>query len=115
MPVALLPKERRSLDFVSDTFSASRKFRMLAMNDDCCREKLYLMADTSISSARVARELDMLVRVYRRLVCIVSDNGTEFNRRAILKLADYNDVDCITLISASLSRITSSSLSTVAA
>ena len=60
MPVALHPGERWSLDFVSDTFGASRKFRMLAVNDDCCRKNLCLMADTSISDARVARELDAL-------------------------------------------------------
>ena len=47
-----------SLDFLSDTFGASRRFRILAVNDDCCRENLCLMADTSISGARVARELD---------------------------------------------------------
>ena len=92
MPVALRPGERWSLDFVSNTFGASRKFRMLAVNDDCCRENLRLMADTSISGARVARELDALVRVYGKPACIVSDNGTEFNSRAILKWAGDNDV-----------------------
>ena len=74
MPVALRPGERWSLDFVSDTFGASRKFRMLAVNDDCCRENLCLVADTSISGARVARELDALVRIYGKPACIVSDN-----------------------------------------
>ena len=59
---------------MSDTFGASRKFRMLAVNDDCCRENLCLMADTSISGARLARELDALVRVYGKPACIVSDN-----------------------------------------
>ena len=93
MPVALRPGERWSLDFVSDTFGASRKFRMLAVNDDCCRENLCLMADTSISGARVARELDALVRIYGKPACIVSDNGTEFTSRAILKWAGENDVD----------------------
>jgi len=93
MPVALRPSERWSLDFVSDTFGASRKFRMLAVNDDCCRENLCIMADTSISGARVARELDALVRVYGKPACIVSDNGTEFTSRAILKWAGDNDVD----------------------
>ena len=58
-----------------DTFGASRKFRILAVNDDCCRENLCLMADTSISGARVARELDALVRIYTKPTCIVSDNG----------------------------------------
>ena len=93
MPVALRPGERWSLDFLSDTFSASRKFRILAVNDDCCRENLCLMADTSISGARVARELDALVRIYGKPASIVSDNGTEFTSRAILKWANENDVD----------------------
>lgn len=93
MPVALRPGERWSLDFVSDTFGASRKFRMLAVNDDCCRENLCLMADTSISGARVARELDALVRLYGKPACIVSDNGTEFTSWAILKWAGDNNVD----------------------
>jgi len=47
---------------------------MLAGNDDCCRENLCLVADTSISGARVARELDALVRIYGKPACIVSDN-----------------------------------------
>ena len=51
------------------------------------------MADTSISGARVARELDALVRVYGKPACIVSDNGTEFTRRATLKWAGDNGVD----------------------
>ncbi len=93
IPEALRPGERWSLDFLSDTFGASRKFRMLAVNDDCCRENLRLMADTSISGARVARELDALVRIYGKPACIVSDKGTEFTSRAILKWAGENNVD----------------------
>jgi len=54
------------------------------------------MADTSISGARVARELDALVRVYGKPTCIVSDNGTEFTSRAILKWTGDNHVDGIT-------------------
>jgi putative transposase len=52
MPVALHPDERWSLNFVPDTFGAPRKFRMQPVNDDCCRETLCQMADTSISGAR---------------------------------------------------------------
>ena len=93
MPEALNPGERWSLDFLSDTFGASRRFRILAVNDDCCRENLCLVADTSISGARVARELDALVRTYGKPACIVSDNGTEFTSLAILKWASDNKVD----------------------
>jgi putative transposase len=48
--------------------------RILAINDDCCRENLCLLGDTSISGVRVARELDTLVRLYGKPACIVSDN-----------------------------------------
>lgn len=78
MPVPLLPNQRWSLDFLADTFGACRRFRILAVNDDCCRENLALIADTSISGARVARELDALVRIYGKPACVVSDRrGSE--------------------------------------
>ena len=88
----LIPNARWSLDFLSDSFGASRKFRVLAVIDDCCRENLCLVADTSISGARVARELDALVRLYGKPACIVSDNGTEFTSRAILQWADKRSI-----------------------
>lgn len=50
------------------------------------------MADTSLSGARVARELSALIRICGKPGCIVSDNGTEFTSRAILKWADENEV-----------------------
>ena len=37
---------RWSLAFVSDTFGASRKFCKVAVNDDCCRKNMCLLADT---------------------------------------------------------------------
>ena len=92
MPQAVRPNARWSLDFLSDSFGASRKFRILAVIDDCSRENLGLIADTSISGARVARELDALVRIYGKPACIVSDNGTEFTSRAVLRWADQNAI-----------------------
>lgn len=50
MSLALMPNPRWSLDFVADTFGASRKFRILAVIDDCCRENLCLVVDTSVSA-----------------------------------------------------------------
>ena len=87
MPIPNRPNVRWSLDFVSDTFGASRKFRVLAVNDDCTRENLGLVADTSLSGARVARELTAMIRIYGKPDCIVSDNGTEFTSTAILTWA----------------------------
>jgi putative transposase len=93
MPEALRPNQRWSMDFVSDTFGASRRFRILAVNDDCCRENLGLIADTSISGDRVTRELDALVRLYGKPESIVTDNGTEFTSQAVLKWAKESGVE----------------------
>ena len=53
--------QRWSLDVVSDGFSGGRRFRILAVVDDFTRECLALVADTSLSGARVARELDAVI------------------------------------------------------
>ena len=68
------PSIRWSLDFVSDSFGDGRRFRILAVIDDFTRECLALVADTSLSGARVARELDRIIRLYGKPQMIVSDN-----------------------------------------
>jgi putative transposase len=64
MPVSHWPNDRWSLDFVADQFIDGRRMRILAVRDDCTRECLALVPDTSISGIRVARELDRLLAVY---------------------------------------------------
>lgn len=82
-----------SLDFLSDALSDGRRFRILGVMDQCSRECLALVADTSIGGARVARELDALVKQHGRPHCIVSDNGTELTSRAILQWAQDNRIE----------------------
>jgi putative transposase len=55
------PNQRWSLDFVSDSLVCGRRFRILCVVDDFTRECLALVADTSLSGARVARELTGLI------------------------------------------------------
>ena len=55
------PNQRWSLDFVSDTLTDGRRFRILVVVDDFTRECLCLVADTSLSGARLARELTLLI------------------------------------------------------
>jgi len=43
--------------------------------------------DTSLSGARVARELDAIIAVRGKPLMIVSDNGTELTSLAILRWA----------------------------
>jgi putative transposase len=86
------PNQRWSLDFLSDAFVDGRRFRILTVVDDFTRECLALAADTSISGARVARELDGIVSRRGRPACVVSDNGTELTSNAILRWADDSRV-----------------------
>ena len=71
-----------------------RRFRILTVVDNCTRECLALVADTSLSGLRVARELDAIVRRRSRPQKILgssprtSDNGTELTSNAILSWAD---------------------------
>ena len=85
MLVSAEPGQRWSLDFVSDSLPDGSRFRILAVIDDCSRECLALLVDTSISGARVPRRLDQLVETRGKPRIIVSDNGTEFTSNAILK------------------------------
>ena len=85
-PVAA--NQRWSLDFVADQFSDGRRFRILEVYDDCTRECLALVADTSISGQRVARELDAIIGWRGKPATIVSDNGTELTSNAILEWAE---------------------------
>ena len=90
--VPLQANQRWSLDFVSDQMTDGRRFRILTVVDNCTRECLALVADTSISGLRVARELDRLVQLRGRPETIVSDNGTELTSNAILSWADETGV-----------------------
>jgi putative transposase len=76
--------QRWSLDFVSDQFGYGRRFRILTVVDDFTKECLALVADTSLSGARVARELDLVIASRGKPATIVSDNGAELTSCAIL-------------------------------
>lgn len=94
-PIALPDEanQRWSLDFVSDALADGRRFRILAVVDDFTRECLCLAADTSLSGARVARELDAVIAVRGRPTSIVSDNGTELTSMAILRWSQETRIE----------------------
>jgi putative transposase len=83
---------RWSLDFVSDTLSDGRRFRVLCVIDDFSRECLGLVADTSLSGLRVARELDAIATARGLPETVVSDNGTELTSTAILRWSQERGV-----------------------
>jgi putative transposase len=92
LEVPLGPNQRWSLDFIHDQLTDGRRLRILAVVDDCTRQCLALIADTSISGRRVARELDNLIRQWGHPSTIVSDNGTELTSNAILSWTDETGV-----------------------
>lgn len=88
MLIPLNTNDRWSLDFVSDQLTDGRRFRVLRVVDDCTRECLGLVSDTSLSGLRVARELDRIIEERGKPKMIVSDNGSEFTSNAILQWTD---------------------------
>ena len=87
------PNQRWSLDFVSDAMACGRRFRLLCVVDDFTRECLALVADTSLSGVRVARELGAIVARRGKPLCVVSDNGTELTSTAILRWSQERGVE----------------------
>lgn len=81
-----------ALDFVSDSFMDGRRFRILTVIDEYSRECLALVADTSISGHRLARELTCLMEERGSPEVIVSDNGTEMTSKAILEWQSKHQV-----------------------
>ena len=91
-----IPQEqnlRWSLDFVMDTLVSGRRFRILTLVDDFTRECLTLVVDTSLTSLRVARELDRVIETRGCPRMIVSDNGTEFTSNALLAWQEENRIE----------------------
>jgi putative transposase len=69
----------------SSVFGAAPQTRILNVIDDHTCECVALVVDTSLSGARVDRELDRCIRLYGRPETILSDNGSERISRAILE------------------------------
>ena len=87
------PNQRWSLDFVADSLTCDRRFRVLCVIDDFSRECLATVVDTSLSGIRVARELDWIAEARGHPCMVVSDNGTELTSNAILKWQEERHVE----------------------
>jgi putative transposase len=84
---------RWPLDFVMDTLVSGRRFRILTLVDDFTRECLGLVADTSLTALRVARELDRIIESRGCPCMIISDNGTEFTSNALLAWQEEKEIE----------------------
>lgn len=82
-----------SLDFMADRLEDGRKIRLLNIIDEFSRESLKMVVDTSLSGERVVRELEDLISSRGKPERIISDNGTEFTSRAVLKWSEVRRVE----------------------
>lgn len=66
------------MDFMSDSLTDGRAFRVLNVIDDYNRECLLSEGSLSFPSERVIRELEALIAYYGKPKFIWTDNGPEF-------------------------------------
>ncbi len=78
LSVPSAPNQVWSIDFMSDSLTDGRKFRLLNVLDDFNRESLAIEADTSLPSLRVIKVLERLIAKRGKPANIRTDNGPEF-------------------------------------
>ena len=87
------PIEVWSMDFVFDELASGRRVKTLTVVDDCTKESVQLVADTSIPALYVTRVLDQ-VKAERGLPKVIrTDNGPEFAGRTMHDWAVRNGVE----------------------
>ena len=92
----VLPAERNavwSMDFIFDSLSNGRRLKVLAIVDDCTKELVDLVADSSISGHYVCRVLDRAARFRGYPQAIRTDQGPEFTGKALDQWAYQHGVD----------------------
>ena len=87
------PNEVWSMDFVFDVLANGRKVKTLTVVDDCTKESVQIIADTSIPALYVTRVLDQ-VKAKRGLPKVIrTDNGPQFASRTMQNWAAKNNVE----------------------
>ncbi|EBA09835.1 Transposase and inactivated derivative [Sagittula stellata E-37] len=85
---------KRLVARVATSLPDGRRFRVLVVVDDYGRERLALVADTSLSGLRAVRELDGLIMQRGRPAMVVSGNGTELTWLAVLSWCQSTGIEC---------------------
>jgi putative transposase len=90
---ATRPSQRWSMDFMHDSLSSGRSFRILNVLDEFSREYLAAEVDLSLPAERVVRVLDGLLLERGRPDEIWVDNGTEFTSKILDRWAGKQAVE----------------------
>lgn len=78
LSIPTAPNQMWSIDFMSDSLTDGRRFRLFNVIDDFNRESLAIEADTSLPTLRVIRVLERLIAERGVPANIRCDNGPEF-------------------------------------
>lgn len=92
MPPAERPDQRWSMDFVSDSLDAGRRFKVLTIVDDYSRECPAMEVDSSLNGKRVVQTLEKLAAMRGLPEVITVDNGPEFSGKTLDAWAYQNKV-----------------------
>ena len=87
------PTQRWSMDFMQDSLSTGRAFRLLNVLDEFHRESLAIEVDLSLPAERVVRVLDRLITERGRPRELWVDNGPEFTSKALDRWAAEQGVE----------------------
>jgi putative transposase len=86
------PGQCWSLDFMSDTLSWGKPYRLLNVIDDYAREALAIEIDFSLGAERVKRVLEQLCEEHGTPQFIRSDNGPEFRAELLQRWAQEQGI-----------------------
>ncbi len=89
----ILPNERWSMDFVSDSMYNGRRFRVFNLLDDCSRESVVQHPDFSITGMKLVRIFEELKRERKLPKQLVCDNGTEFTSKVFMRWAEKENIE----------------------
>lgn len=86
------PNQIWSIDFMRDSLTDGRKYRLLNVLDDFNRESLCIEADTSLPSLRLIRVLENLIAQRGKPSNIRVDNGPEFISHKLCGRCEHNKI-----------------------
>lgn len=92
LSVPCAPNQMWSLDFMSDSLTDGRKFRLLNVIDDFNRESLSIEVDTSLPALRVVRVLENIIAKKGKPANLRCDNGPEFISHMLRDWCEQNQI-----------------------
>ena len=86
------PREVWSMDFMSDSLTTGRRFRVFNIIDDYNRQALCTTPEFSMPSIRVVANLKQAMDIYEKPLQIRVDNGPEFLSKIFVQFCESESI-----------------------